>query len=452
MRPRVRVPGSKRRAPAVLLGISVALAISTLPGRADNTAKAVIDVHATPPLLVPSTTDFVTLSFAPACAMPNIEEQCELVTTIHHRPAGGEWATAKQDTAGLDVSFRLRVPKASYIDYYVEVTERKTGATMAFPEGGADSPLRYYVLPQGKNSQLRSASSPHRPTDSFRLLWGSAPGQAGLLAGDESATIGPQALDVSESSEIYLLDQINERVQVFDRAGALVNVVPVELGPLGDIGLTSDGTVFILDRVPQGPGSHPVVHKLAEGAPSTTPPVLESRPTLEWEPTLLDVVNDVPWVYGTPSDAWAPVFTETAGLDPRTLDVARPTAAGDVITRVSEQSRVDVARVGREGMDTIISLRAPSGSNFGEIALFEPDQEGGYWLVVRTWQENPQPWDQHEVVHLGPHGGILDHFSLENGEYAETAALSQFRIGRDGRLYQLFSDEAGLEIRSFDLN
>lgn len=451
MRSTVRVAGSKRRAPAVLLGLCVALAVSTLPGRAGDTPEAVMDVHATPPLLVPSKADFVNLSFSTACAMPNIEEQCDLVATIHHRPARGEWSTARQPATGLGVSFRLGAPQALYTEYYVEVTERKTGATMLFPEGGAESPLRYYVVPQGKNLQLGSVSAPRQPSDSFRLSWGSAPGEAGLLPGDESATIGPQALDVSEGGDIYLLDQVNERIQVFDRSGVLTNVVPVEVGPLGDIGLTSDGTIFILDRVPQGPGSHPVVHKVAEGTPSTMPPISESRPTLEWEPALLDVVNDVPWVYGTPSDAWAPVFTDSTGLDPRRLDVARPTTVGDVITRVSERTRLDVARVAGEAMETI-TLRASSNRNFGEIALFEPDQEGGYWLVVRTWQEDPQPWDQHEVVHLAADGRIIGHFALENGEFAETAALSQFRIGRDGRLYQMFSDEAALEIRSFDLN
>jgi hypothetical protein len=240
-------------------------------------------------------------------------------------------------------------------------------------------------------------------------------------------------------------------VQVFDRTGLLTNVIPVDVGPLGDIGLAGDGTIFILDRVPGGPGSHPVVHKVAPGAPFGPPAGVESRPTLEWEPALLDVVNDVPWVYGTPGDAWAPLFTEGTNLDPGSLLGARPTSAGQVVTMVSNWKRVDVAFLGAGGLSRI-TLRAASDRNIGEIALFEPDGNGGHWLVLRTWQESPALWDQHEVIHLGVDGTVADHFAVDNGEYAETAALSQFRIGRDGRLYQIFSDETGLEIRSFNLN
>lgn len=384
--------------------------------------------------------------------MPDIEQPCDLATQIHYRPAQGEWSALSQIAAGLGVPFRLPVPDAGYVDYYLEVTERQTGARLIFPEGGPESSLRYYVVAPAKEHQLEAlpVGQGRAPDRRFRLLWGSAPGQAGLLPGNESSTIGPQALDVSESGEIYLLDQVNARVQVFDRIGLLTNVIPVEVGPLGDIGLAGDGTIFILDRVPGAPGTHPVVHKVTPGVPFGVPAGVESRPTLEWEPDLLDVVDDVPWVYGTPGDAWAPLFTEETNLSSGSLEVARPTVAGPVITMVSNLKRVDVAPLAPEGPRRF-TLRAASDRNIGEIALFEPDGNGGYWLVLRTWQEFPEMWDQHEVVHLGADGTVTDHFAVDNGEYAETAALSQFRIGRDGRLYQIFSDETGLEIRSFDL-
>lgn len=136
-------------------------------------------------------------------------------------------------------------------------------------------------------------------------------------------------------------------------------------------------------------------------------------------------------------------------LEP-TLQMGMPSSAGELLRRVHHWRRLDVAPV-----DPLIggrfSLVAPQDRYLGALSVVEPDNTGGYWIVVQTWTEEPEPADHHEMIHLGADGTVLEHVGIENGEFAETASLSQFRLGQDNRLYQLFSDEGGLEIRSFDL-
>src|SRR5436305_1817879 len=48
------------------------------------------------------------------------------------------------------------------------------------------------------------------------LPWGSGPLRAGISLGSQSPTVGPSAFDVDAAGRVYLLDELQARVAVFD--------------------------------------------------------------------------------------------------------------------------------------------------------------------------------------------------------------------------------------------
>ena len=51
----------------------------------------------------------------------------------------------------------------------------------------------------------------------------------------------------------------------------------------------------------------------------------------------------------------------------------------------------------------------------------------------------------------GDMSGFLETFGVANSTFAETPPLSRFRLGKDGRLYQMTSSASGMKIVRFDL-
>jgi hypothetical protein len=48
-------------------------------------------------------------------------------------------------------------------------------------------------------------------------------------------------------------------------------------------------------------------------------------------------------------------------------------------------------------------------------------------------------------------GKVISTFAVGDGRFAETPPLSRFRLGSDGRLYQLTTSPDGMRIVRFDL-
>ena len=88
---------------------------------------------------------------------------------------------------------------------------------------------------------------------------------------------------------------------------------------------------------------------------------------------------------------------------------------------------------------------------FGDVALAEPDGAGGYVVVVHVWRAAPSPADQYQVIRVAG-GRVLGTFAVANTSFAETPSLSRFRLGKDGRLYQMTSSPSGVKIVRFELD
>jgi hypothetical protein len=319
--------------------------------------------------------------------------------------------------------------------------EGPAGLRLSLPADEAASPLRFYVardipvvripdVPFGRVTNGRTALS---------LPWGSGRLRAGIEPGVEGSTIGPSSFDVDRAGRIYLLDGLQGRLAVFDH-GRLVRQVGVPATPRGDVAVRSDGTASVLDQQ----GRSLVVRRIGR------------RGALTGTTTLGDgILSQVraggsgAFVHVVPLNEWVSADADGTGeADDSIPSVAQPVGLGQGLLKVTNGTYLRLGTVRRGRVVNAVELRA--SKHLGEIALAEPDGGGGYWAVVRIWQEQPVPADQYQVMHVvGAH--VVSTFAVPDREFAETAPLSVFRLGSDGTLYQLASFPNGIRILAYPL-
>ncbi len=108
-------------------------------------------------------------------------------------------------------------------------------------------------------SDRRSATAdPPRSGDEVRVSgpavildapWGAGPGQLGRDDGNESSPEGPMSFVVSPFDEIFVLDQVNQRIARFEANGPYRGALPLPATTFQGLGLTADGVLVALDRL-----------------------------------------------------------------------------------------------------------------------------------------------------------------------------------------------------------
>jgi hypothetical protein len=91
------------------------------------------------------------------------------------------------------------------------------------------------------------------------------------------------------------------------------------------------------------------------------------------------------------------------------------------------------------------SWRITSATPLGEVQLAEP-HGSRLVVVVKTYTDER---DEFLVLVLG-HSGLVERFSVEPFQWAESAPLARFRLA-DSSLYHLGSTPAGAFVDRFDL-
>jgi hypothetical protein len=99
------------------------------------------------------------------------------------------------------------------------------------------------------NLHLQSQSKhPFSGQEAVRVRAGSGPDELGLITPEEANPEGPMSFVVSAAGEIYVLDQVNSRVQVF-KDGRREKTIPIPGAVFSDLELLPGGLVALLDNV-----------------------------------------------------------------------------------------------------------------------------------------------------------------------------------------------------------
>jgi hypothetical protein len=267
------------------------------------------------------------------------------------------------------------------------------------------------------------------------LPWGSGPRRVGVELGRESPTLGPSAFDVDRSGRVFLLDGLQGRVAQFSGARlAREWAVPAE--PSSGLAVASDGTIYVSR---QHGGELSVSRRTRSGRDLGTASLGAS--------VMSQLKGGASSAYAEllPLDAWARIPVQ--GRPALTPIAGRPVRTGERLLRVGTERFVRLGLVRNERVEAAVELR--SSHRFGEVALAEPDGSGGYVVVVRVWRPRPAA-DQFQVVHISK-GRRVESFAVSSRAFTALPPLARFRMGADGRLYELVSESSGIRLVRFDL-
>ena len=223
------------------------------------------------------------------------------------------------------------------------------------------------------------------------------------------------------------------------QANRLLRQVFVQADPSADLALAADGTTYV-SRYFRGVVSVSRLDRSGRdlGTVSLGPAILSQ----------LRTGASSAYAELLPLDAWVRVPAgdgEVTQLAPIT-GLPLPSKGGRLLRVGTERFiRLGLVRHGR--VQGAVELR--SAYRFGEVALAEPDGSGGYVAVARVWRPRPAA-DQFQVIHIS-NGRLVETFAVDSRGFAASPPMSRFRLGRNGRLYQLVTDSSGIRIVEFEL-
>jgi hypothetical protein len=412
----------------------------TGPGSSDGVR--VLRIYYRAPVLVKAG-EKVTMPVQVVCAT-EAGRSCDAVVAIGVKSGTGDpWRFHRAD-AGSNLTFDLTAPaaRAASRDQSVSFVIRASSGAVAtsLPAGGAGPPIRFYVA-----SGIRTLKVPAIPFGHVRhgrtvlfLPWGSGPIRAGLELGRESPTVGPPSFDVDRAGGVQLLDALQGRVAHFVH-GRLARSWRSTAGPGADLALTDGGGTYVADEV----GGRVIAKHLSPSGKSLGSISLGSGLLSQ-----VRTVGESAYAEVLPLDAWIRASGSVGSSHSLTPVTGRPLPSGERLLRVGTERYVRLGLVRGGRVHAAVELRGVQP--FGEVALAEPDGSGGYVVVVRVWRSTPDPKDQYQVLHVSK-GRVVETFATSSRSFAETPPLSRFRLGRDGRVYQLVTSSAGIRIVRFEL-
>jgi hypothetical protein len=330
--------------------------------------------------------------------------------------------------------------------YYAVLRNQATGASITVPSGGAAAPQLSLPLEHAVEVELGThAFGSTRRADArvASAIWGTAPGEVGLLYGPSFGPIGPSAFDVAPNGEVTILDQANGRTERW-RAGRVAAAVPVDVtGGIADMAVEADGSIDVLEPTGSGSAATPELRSFDPAGQLLSKTAIEDR---TW--SQLRRGADGLEVQQEPSEQWMPVRRGQAWLaraaQARAGHPGRTLASGREL--VVFRTGVSEARVAEVAAGHVVrSWRITSAPPLGEIQLAEPFGNRVV-LVVRPYTETQ---DEFLVLVLGDRG-LERSFSVDSADWAETAPLARFRLAGSS-LYQLGSTPSGMHVDRFDL-
>lgn len=82
----------------------------------------------------------------------------------------------------------------------------------------------------------------------FKTPWGEGPTELNHMIPEEANPEGPMSFTIDNSGRIFVLDQVNKRVQVYDKTGKHIKTIPIPSVTFSDIAIGDSGNLFLLDR------------------------------------------------------------------------------------------------------------------------------------------------------------------------------------------------------------
>ena len=456
----IRSSHSKRSAAAGLLaGALAGIVTVVMTGTAlahlvaQPSTQPLLEATHLPPLLT-TRDEEIELRYDVYCASSEaeVDTPCDADGTVFARAGDAgtfQEIAVREDRGASDGRFVARVPESigrapTGFSYYAVFRSEETDMETVLPAGGAAAPQQSLPLGRSIGVALGSHAFGYEHEANARVAeaaWGTGTGEVGLEQGKNLTPIGGSSFDVEEDGAVVVLDEANRRLLRWRGDGETPDAVPLATnGTLADMSIGDDGTIYVLETT-GAQGAEPLLRSFGRhGAAKSTVAVAE-------RPSQVRVGPDGPVVLESSSAQWMP-----AARDGRPVGVSgqinaaesgRPLSDGRRIVILRSGNEVRVALVGSAGVQRAWLLT--SDTPLAEVQLAEPHGTGVV-LVTRVFTDDRDEF----VVLVLDRRGVVQRFSLDSADWAETAPLSRFRL-RGSSLYQLGSTPAGLFVDRFDL-
>ncbi|MGB9893822.1 MAG: hypothetical protein ACPLRA_05365 [Candidatus Saccharicenans sp.] len=278
----------------------------------------------------------------------------------------------------------------------------------------------------------------------LRAKIGSGPDELGVVTPEEANPEGPMSFVVSLGGEVYVLDQINSRIQVF-KSGKRTRTIPLPGQTFTDIELMPDGRIALMDNLV----NEEVFIINQKGQIEEKIPLKRVEIPEPGAITGIYCRSEGPW-----PGLWAEVengFILIAGLDgkPNTEMKSLPgllTSSGRRFLKIeiAGEKQVKVYR-SEEDLKTWngyqISFELPLGIVYGPWE----DKEGRIYLAANTFDEKSEA---NEMVILGPGGKERGRIKLALSSGIHEV-LKPLQVTPDGNIYQLVIESGGVVIRKY---
>ena len=268
--------------------------------------------------------------------------------------------------------------------------------------------------------------------------WGTGEGNLGHSMPDEANPEAPMSLTVDARGQVWILDQVNERLVKLDKAGKQVGTVPLTVQAGQDVVVAPDGTVLVMDRLVDKSvsligadgkprGELPLLGKgLEEGGASTGVFIDGNDVYVEREHgdsvrignTSGEASKDRPEIPGRPAGdgrtyltagivdgATGTVMVTAIDKAPQAHRFTRQFSVGQPVVALNA---LDADRSGVIYLGTVIELPGSTAEKplFG-IALFCLDPLDGRPLAQTRIPANTMPEETFREMTVLPEGGVL---------------------------------------------
>lgn len=287
-------------------------------------------------------------------------------------------------------------------------------------------------------------------TEVINAAWGTGADQLGRSEPEEASPEAPMSFAVSDDGSIYILDQLNQRIQVFNAAGNRIDTIVISGPTYSDIDLGQAGRIVLLDQC----RNEAVVFIDGTGR-------MVGRVAL-----LGGEVHDIGGVNGI----WSRIDGVWVGYESTLVRVCDANGKADpdrpaVSGRFSRDGRylLSTVKVGditasltrkRVGEDKVENFSVFFDLPILYFTLIDTDAGGKIYLGVTLLAEGVDPpynleQSREEVVVFGSTGSELKRLIMPVSTDAGGVTRS-LRLAADGTVYQLVIGESSATVRRYD--
>lgn len=284
-----------------------------------------------------------------------------------------------------------------------------------------------------------------------QLEWGAGDDQLGLTEG----LVGPAGFDVASDGTIVIVDHAKLRlIAVGPHDGAVRTIAQWDAGDFVPDAMViasrdRNDVIFVLGMTNRPGRPHDLISMGLDGT------VIDRVETVLSDP--MDLVVNVGNVWATEligADAqWIPLSGEAGDVfDPADQVPVKSLYLGDsrlTVQYPGSDTGVTVTLTNLDGVAAGVVRIDPGGETWGHTVLPLGDR---FLVTAFTSDFGPDGAVGRIAAVIDLDGNVVDGFSWAGSRWAEIGPFGILRFGPDGAVYDMYSTEAGVEIRRYPLS